>query len=349
VRREPINAKEAFCADRLDTVCCLGRPDLARRKQAVALRDIIAEKTGLGRTWIGVILLATVTSLPELATGVSAVTLAKAPDLAVGDALGSCVFNLMIVTLLDFLQREESVFTRASQGHILSAGFGVILIGLVGFSLSLQRTWPGLSIGHIGLSTPIILMLYAVAMRTVFRYERRQRAAAVEEAVEQYGHVAFRRAVVGYSASALVVAATGTLLPFIGERLAAVMGWQQTFVGTLFLAFATSVPEAVVTIAAVRLGALDLAVSNLLGSNLFDIAIIAIDDVCFLPGHCWRTSRHACRVESFRADDDGGHHRGAAVSTSHPAVSRRRMVESAPLLALSAEHLCPLSVQGVIT
>ena len=59
----------------------------------------------------------------------------------------------MIGTLLDFLQREESVFTRASQGHILSAGFGVILIGLVAFSLSLQRTWPGLSIGHIGLMT----------------------------------------------------------------------------------------------------------------------------------------------------------------------------------------------------
>jgi cation:H+ antiporter len=246
--------------------------------------DVIAEKSGMGRTWIGLILLATVTSLPELATGVSAVTLARAPDIALGDALGSCVFNLMIVTLLDFLQREESVFTRASQGHILSAGFGVILIGLVGFGLSVQRTWPDLSVVHIGLSTPIILLLYAVAMRTVFRYERRQRAAAVEEAAEQYGNITLRRAVVGYSASAVVVVATGILLPFVGERLAAIMGWQQTFVATLFVAFATSVPEIVVTVAALRLGALDLAVSNLLGSNLFDVAIIAIDDICYLPG-----------------------------------------------------------------
>jgi cation:H+ antiporter len=246
--------------------------------------DVIAEKTGLGRTWIGLILLATVTSLPELATGLSAVTLAKAPDIAVGDALGSCVFNLMIVTLLDFLQREESLFTRASQGHILSAGFGVILIGLVGFSLSIQRTWPGLSIGHAGVSTPIIVLLYAVAMRTVFRYERRQRAAAVEEAAERYGDITLRRAVAGYSTCALAVVATGVLLPFVGERLATIMGWQQTFVGTLFVAFATSVPEVVVTIAAVRLDALDLAVSNLLGSNLFDVAIIAIDDLCFVRG-----------------------------------------------------------------
>jgi cation:H+ antiporter len=246
--------------------------------------DVIAEKTGLGRTWIGLILLATVTSLPELATGVSAVTLAGAPDIALGDALGSCVFNLMIVTLLDFLQREASVFTRASQGHILSAGFGVILIGLVGFSTSLQHTLPGLSIGHIGPSTPIILLLYGVAMRTVFRYERRQRAAVVEEAAEQYADITFRRAVIGYTVAAAVVVATGVLLPFVGERLAVIMEWQQTFVGTLFVAFATSVPEVVVTIAAVRLDALDLAVSNLLGSNLFDIAVIAIDDLCFVHG-----------------------------------------------------------------
>jgi cation:H+ antiporter len=62
------------------------------------------------------------------------------------------------------------------------------------------------------------------------------------------------------------------------------MAWQQTFVGTLFVAFATSVPEIVVTVSALRLGALDMAIANLLGSNLFDIAIVAIDDIAFLPG-----------------------------------------------------------------
>ena len=62
------------------------------------------------------------------------------------------------------------------------------------------------------------------------------------------------------------------------------MGWHQTFVGTLFIAFATSVPELIITIAAVRLGALDMAIGNLLGSNLFDILIIAMDDVLFMRG-----------------------------------------------------------------
>jgi len=99
--------------------------------------DVIADKTGLGGTWIGLILLATVTSLPELAAGVSAVTLAQTPNIAIGGILGSCVFNLFLLTILDILQREESVFSRASRGHILAAGFGVLLLGFVGFNLLL--------------------------------------------------------------------------------------------------------------------------------------------------------------------------------------------------------------------
>src|SRR4030066_2157285 len=83
--------------------------------------DVIADKPGLSGTWVGLVLLATVTSLPELVTGVSAVTIADTPDIALGDVLGSCVFNLLILTILDFLQREESVYTRASHGPILSA------------------------------------------------------------------------------------------------------------------------------------------------------------------------------------------------------------------------------------
>src|SRR5574341_1134667 len=75
--------------------------------------DVIADKTGLGGTWIGLVLLATVTSLPELATGISSVTAAGVPNIALGDALGSTVFNLVLIVMLDFLHRGESVYTRA--------------------------------------------------------------------------------------------------------------------------------------------------------------------------------------------------------------------------------------------
>jgi cation:H+ antiporter len=246
--------------------------------------DIIAEKTGLSGTWVGLVLLATVTSLPELVTGVSAVTVADTPDIALGDVLGSCVFNLLILTILDFLQREKSVYTRASQGHILSAGFGVILIGFVGFNVLLADSAFDIALGHVGLYTPLIIVLYAVAMRTVYRYERVQMAAYTEEHAERYPEISLRQAVQRYVLAALVVVGAGIWLPFIGEQIARVMQWEATFVGTLFVAFATSVPELVVTVSAMRLGAIDMAIGNLLGSNLFDILIVAVDDIFFTRG-----------------------------------------------------------------
>ena len=246
--------------------------------------DVIADKTGLSGTWVGLVLLATVTSLPELVTGVSAVTIADTPDIALGDVLGSCVFNLLILTILDFLQREESVYTRASHGHILSAGFGVILIGFVGFNVLLAESAFDVALGHVGLYTPLIVVLYAVAMRTVFRYERAQIAAYAEEHAERYPEISLRQAVQRYVLAALVVVGAGIWLPFIGEQIAHAMEWETTFVGTLFVAFATSVPEMVVTISAMRLGALDMAIGNLLGSNLFDILIVAVDDIFFTRG-----------------------------------------------------------------
>lgn len=246
--------------------------------------DIIAEKTGMGATWIGLLLMATVTSLPELVTGVSAVTLTDAPDIAVGNVLGACVLNLAMLVVLDLLDRGSSVYTRASQGHILSAGFGVILAGFVGINLLFAQHGWSYPIGTIGLYSPFIVLVYLVAMRTLFQYERRNRAAFVEEKVERYPHVTLRQAALRYTLAALVVVGAGLWLPAVGARLAAVMGWEQSFVGTLFIAFATTLPEMTVTISALRLGALDLAVSNLLGSNLFNILIIAIDDFCYLRG-----------------------------------------------------------------
>ncbi len=84
--------------------------------------DVLAEKTGLGRTWVGAILLAGATSLPELATGVSAVLIFNAPDLAAGGIFGSCLFNLFLLALLDIFTGPGPLFQRAQISHGLAAG-----------------------------------------------------------------------------------------------------------------------------------------------------------------------------------------------------------------------------------
>ncbi|WP_374089210.1 sodium:calcium antiporter [Methylomicrobium lacus] len=246
--------------------------------------DVIAEKTGLGGSWVGFSMLATVTSLPELVTGISSVTYVGVPDIALGDALGSCVFNLLLIVMLDFMHRGSSVYTRASQGHILSAGFGVVLLGFVAFNILLYRNGFRLSLWHIGLYAPIIVLFYIVSMRTVFRFEKAQHLEAVEEIAERHPKMSLAKAIAFYCVAAAVVIAAGIRLPLTADHVAQAMDWQRSFVGTVFVALATSMPEVAVTFSAFRIGALDMAISDLFGSNLFNLVIIALDDVAYVKG-----------------------------------------------------------------
>ena len=261
--------------------------------------DMIARLTGLSRSWIGLVLLATATSLPELFTGISSVAAADAPDIAVGDALGSCVFNLVMLVLLDELSRDEPMYRRIDQGHVLTAGFGVIMIGSAGAFLLLSQNALSVQWLHISGYTPLIILLYLVAIRAAHDYERRTRPPP--QIIKMDTDITLRTAILRYLAAAAVVVAAGTWLPFIGRDLADVMGWKTSFVGTLLIAGATSVPEFVVSVSALRLGAVDMAIGNLLGSNLFDILILAADDIAYTKGPLLRSVSPAHAVTAIAA------------------------------------------------
>lgn len=93
-----------------------------------------------------------------------------------------------------------------------------------------------------------------------------------------------RRAITGFTLAAAGVVAAGSWLPFIAKDIAELMGWGQSFVGTLLVAAVTSAPEIAVTLSALRIGAIDMAIANLLGSNLFNIIILAVDDLFYTKG-----------------------------------------------------------------
>ncbi len=101
-----------------------------------------------------------------------------------------------------------------------------------------------------------------------------------------------------YQSPALIVIGAAVFLPYFGERIAAYTGLGNTFFGTLFIAAATSLPELVVSLAALRMGALDMAVGNLLGSNVFNMFILGIDDVFYREGSLFKniSSSHLLSV-----------------------------------------------------
>lgn len=245
--------------------------------------DVIGEKSGLGRSWIGLVLLATTTSLPELFTGFGATALAALPDIALGDILGSCMFNLLILSMMDAVQ-PEPLSARAHQGHALSIGFGLVLVGIAGIGLAAGHHLPAL--GWIGLYTPLLIGVYLVAMRVIFKHEQQRISKETQEVAHEmaYDRITMRTAVAHYLVAAAAVVVAALWLPRLGAELARQTGLGEAFVGSLFVAMTTSLPEIVVSLAAVRMGAVDLGIGNVLGSNLFNLLILGLDDLFYRQG-----------------------------------------------------------------
>ena len=248
--------------------------------------DIIARKTGLGGMWTGVVLLALVTSLPEVFTGISAVTLVGAPDLTIGNLFGANSFNLLNLALLDIAYRNGSLLAAVSSGHRLTGWLSIALVLVAAVSIFISSRFSALGIGWIGWYTPIIILLYLVSMWKIFRSEQRQPSPQTtdQRAKADYGEIPLSRVYLHFAISAAFIIGAGTWLAIIGNEIAAVTGWGESFVGSLLIGFTTTLPEITVSFAAMRMGAVDMSVGNMIGSNLFNMTVIPIDDLFYLPG-----------------------------------------------------------------
>lgn len=238
--------------------------------------DVIAEKTGLSGFWVGLLLLAIITSLPEVITGVSAVTVVEVPDLAMGTLFGSNFLNLLIIAVLDIIHRGGPLLSIAGAGHRLSSGLGIVLIACAAGSILLgTRVWDG-ALGWVSIYSLVLVFLYLLGSRGIFQLEGRRQQ---ETRALRYQKISSRRAYISFAIAAIAIVGSGIWLAIIGDELAEVTGWGATFVGSLFLAATTSLPELVVAISALRLGATDMAIADMLGSNIFNagIGIAAID------------------------------------------------------------------------
>ncbi len=257
--------------------------------------DVIAEKTGFGRAWIGAILIAGVTSLPELASGVSAVVWLDAPNLAAGAVLGSCLFNLMLIAVMDLAYQPGRVLANAQDVHILSGGLGVLLLGLVAMGVLIGSGLNGFGILGVSFLSLVIVVLYAFGGKMIAGLEKERMGQVLEQEAKtlDYAHISARKTYSIFILNAAAVILLGIWLSSIGDRLSATTGLSSSFVGNLFLAMSTSLPEIAASIAAIRLGAIDLAIGNVLGSNLFNVTLFAVYDLADGRANFWSSLNNA--------------------------------------------------------
>jgi cation:H+ antiporter len=240
--------------------------------------DAIADATGLGRIWIGALLLSAVTSLPEITTDVSAARLG-ALDIGVGDLMGSTLANMLILALLDLVYARRYLLQHAAIDQVLVGSLASVLTAIAGVAIAAG----GLGrIGPVGADTLVIVLVYLFGMQAVYAQSRVQPVAPTQQmALGESRQTLLRSGLVGIGLAGGALLALAPVLVIAAEAIAIEAGLSQSFVGTTLVGLTTSFPEIAASIAAVRMGAIDLAVGNIFGSNAFNMCVLFAMDLAY--------------------------------------------------------------------
>lgn len=250
------------------------------------LADRLADRTGLGEALFGVIFLAGVTSLPDFAATLSA-AIDDRPDLAMSNVMGSMAVNLLFLGVADIVYRKANLeHAAASPVNLMLAGLLIVLLSLPLLAIFTSTE------AYFGIHpvTPVIIAAYLFGLHLVHRTRdkpmwfpriTRQTVSDAPETSAEYTESAHWPAFIGM---ALLTGLAGWILMESAKQIADLGGLSETLVGGILTALATSTPELVTTIAAVRLGALTLAVSNIFGTNCFNMLVVAAADAGYRQG-----------------------------------------------------------------
>lgn len=270
--------------------------------------EFISEKTGIGSAFGGFVLLAAATSLPELATTITGGIIGNAA-LLTNNLLGGVMMQTAVLAVADGALRRGAL-TACSPSFELLLG-GVSLVMLLGVTLVVMTMGDHVSIGGVGVGTAAILSVHLTLMYLNYRSRAHPRwkptadgsegepvsSNADEEDKKDQGEKeskndkedkakvqTLRAAWMVFAISSVVILIAGWAVMVSAEALTEQTGVAASFVGATFVAIATSLPELSTTVAAVRRGHNAMAVSNIFGSNLWDVSLLFIGDVFFRSG-----------------------------------------------------------------
>lgn len=243
--------------------------------------DVIAVRTNLGGLFVGTILLAGATSLPELITSVTSFSLG-APDLAAGNFFGSNMVNMFVLALVDLLNYQVPLLRGQAITQTLTAALAAALMTVATIFVLADVT---LLIGWVSVESLILIVLYFAGVWLVQKEGKLPSTLPVPaQPVVREGFPSLRRGIVGFALAAGVLLLVVPQLVQASTTIATLTGLGESFVGTALLSVVTSLPELLAALAAVRLGAVELAVGNLFGSSVFNMLAVGLADFFYLEG-----------------------------------------------------------------
>ena len=227
--------------------------------------DLLNKTTNISGVFIGGILLAGITSLPELVTCLSSIFLNN-PYLAIGDILGSNFFNIAMMCFFDILFIKTMFYNYTKNRYYLI--YVLLILNYFIMSLFMGGTF-NLEIFNIGLPSFIIIITYIFYLKNAKEEETKKEVITTKE------HVLLKFFLVG-----LFMVIVSILLTLVVNLIAGKNpNVASSFIGAILLGITTSMPEVITFIALVKMKSFDLALSDIIGSNLFNLLILAIGDI----------------------------------------------------------------------
>lgn len=248
---------------------------------------LLSKITLFSETFIGMIFLAISTSTPELFASIGSAGIVQSSNLASGTVFGTLIINLMVITLIDIVRRE-SLFFELDKQHIFTGILCIMILNFMVISIILQDLLkPVYMFSHVGLDSIFIFIICIISLRLLFKFEhkRRKNFFSDEGIPSHLKNLDRTKLWIKFSIYILLVAASGIGLAYISDRIVtSSQWWNYTYFGSVFLAISSSLPEIVVSISSSLVGSANMAVGNILGSNLVDMMIIPISDIFFVKG-----------------------------------------------------------------
>jgi cation:H+ antiporter len=253
--------------------------------------DRLADRTGLGEALVGALLLGAGTSLPGILTSVVTAWNGYA-QMAVSNGVGGLAAQTVFLVAADLAYRKVNLeHAAASVPNILNAVLLIALLGLILIAAALPEVAIPLGFSQMHPMTPVLFITYALGLRLSHRAgdapqwkPKQTPETKQDEPDDDSGDDSTFALWAKFVGLVLVLGVAGFAVAKAGEGIVDRTPLGQSFVGAAFTAVATSLPELVTSIAAVRRGALTLAVGNIIGGNAFDTLFVGSADIAYRPG-----------------------------------------------------------------
>ncbi len=237
--------------------------------------DLLDKRTNLSGAFLGGVMLAAVTSLPELFTSISSVVFINKPEMVIGNILGSNLFNVAALSVVSLIGFKTVLHTQVAPSHRVTVIFSMLIYGLLALVAidAFHIYFFGINIVSF-----LIVGLYVLGVRSL----------SSDDGVAENEYVGTgltpKQILLRFACLSIMLVAASIAITFVTDRISLRYNLGASFAGAVFLGVATSLPELVSTVQLIRLNNYNAACGNILGSNLFNFTILSISDFLYTAG-----------------------------------------------------------------